>query len=67
MTGKEVRKLKDEEITIEVARLRRELFDLRSKGVSEKIVDTSAIGKIRRDIARLLTERNARRHARQQA
>ncbi len=67
MTGKEVRKLKDEEITIEVARLRRELFDLRSKGVSEKIVDTSAIGKLRRDIARLLTERNARRHAKQQA
>lgn len=67
MTGKEVRKLKDEEITIEVERLRRELFDLRSKGVSEKIVDTAAIGKLRRDIARLLTERNARRHAKQQA
>ncbi len=67
MTGDEVRKLKDEEITIEVERLRRELFDLRSKSVSEKIVDTSAIGKLRRDIARLLTERNARRHARQQA
>lgn len=60
MTGKEVRKLKDEEIAIEVRRLRRALFDLRSKGVSEKIVDTSAFGKHRRDIARLLGEMSRR-------
>jgi len=60
MTGTEVRALKDEEITVELGRLRGELLALRSKGVTEKIEDTSRFGKIRKDIARLLTEHKAR-------
>jgi len=65
MTPKEVRKLDDEEIQIEVRRLRRDLFDLRSQAVTEKITDTSRFGKIKKDIARLLTEQSVR--AKQQA
>ena len=60
MTGTEVRALKDEEITVELGRLRATLLSLSAKGVSEKIEDTSQFGKIKRDIARLLTEQNAR-------
>ena len=60
MTPNEVRKLDDEEIVIEVRRLRRELFDLRSHAVTEKITDTSRFGKIKKDIARLLTEQSSR-------
>ncbi|MHC4808842.1 MAG: 50S ribosomal protein L29 [Planctomycetota bacterium] len=60
MTPNEVRKLDDEEIVIEVRRLRRELFDLRSQAVTEKITDTSRFGKLKKDIARLLTEQSSR-------
>jgi len=61
MTGTEVRKLKDEEIAIEVRRLREKLFSLRSQTVTEKVEDTSQFRNLRRDIARLLTEQTARR------
>lgn len=63
MTGKEVRALKDEELTVELGRLRDRLFTLRSQSVTEKIEDNSQFTRIRRDIARLLTERTARRRA----
>jgi len=60
MTGAEVKAMKTEEIGEELGRLRTRLFELRNKSVSEKIEDTSQFGKIRRDIARLLTEQTAR-------
>lgn len=60
MTGAEVRALKDEEISVELDRLRGSLLSLRSKSVTEKIEDSSSFGKIRKDIARLQTERRAR-------
>ena len=61
MKAKEVRKLSDEEIDVEVARLRKRSFELRTQAVTEKIEDTTQFGATRRDIARLLTEQNARR------
>ena len=60
MTPKEVRKLSDEEIEVEIERLRRRHFELRTQSVTEKIEDTSQFGKIKKDIARLQTERQAR-------
>ncbi|MCA9295845.1 MAG: 50S ribosomal protein L29 [Phycisphaerales bacterium] len=60
MKTREVHKLSEEEITIEVVRLRRRMFELRQQAVTEKISDTTQFGKVRRDIARLLTERNMR-------
>ncbi|TVQ60541.1 MAG: 50S ribosomal protein L29 [Phycisphaerales bacterium] len=56
----EIHKYKDEEIVLELKRLRNTLFDLRTQAVTEKIQDSSRFGKVRRDIARLLTERRAR-------
>jgi large subunit ribosomal protein L29 len=60
MKAKEVHKLSGDEIGVEVARLRRRLFDLRTQAVTEKIEDTSQFRKTRRDLARLLTERSWR-------
>ncbi|MEM7518312.1 MAG: 50S ribosomal protein L29 [Planctomycetota bacterium] len=57
MTGKEVRALKDEEISIELKRLREKLFTLKVQTVTEKVEDSSQFGKVRKDIARLLTEK----------
>ncbi len=60
MKAKEIHKLSDEEIDVEVVRLRQRTFELRTQAVTEKIEDTSQFGSTRRDIARLLTERNSR-------
>lgn len=60
MKAKEVHKLSDEELDIEVKRLRDRLFELRNQAVTEKIEDTSQFRKIRKDIARLKTEQSGR-------
>lgn len=65
MKANEVHKLSDEEITVEVKRLRRHLFDLRTQSVTEKIEDVSQFTNARRDIARLLTEQRQREIERQ--
>jgi len=61
MKATEVHKLSDEEIDVEVVRLRKRSFELRTQAATEKIEDTSQFASTRADIARLLTERNARR------
>ena len=61
MKAQEAHKLNDEEIQVELDRLRRRVFDLKSQAVTEKLEDPTQIVKARRDIARLLTEQNARR------
>ncbi len=63
MKAKEVHKLSDEELKVETQRLRKRLFELRNQAVTEKIQDTSQFSKVRKDIARLLTEANMRRKA----
>jgi len=60
MKAKAVHKLGDEELTIEADNLRKKLFELKTQGVTEKIQDTSQYKKIRKDIARLLTEQCTR-------
>ncbi|MCC5823262.1 MAG: 50S ribosomal protein L29 [Phycisphaerales bacterium] len=63
MNGTEVRAMKTEEIAEELGRLRAKLFALKNKRASEKIEDTTQFMKLRRDIARLLTEQTARAKA----
>ena len=63
MTPKEVRKLNDEELTVEIDRLRRRHFELRNQAVTEKSEDVSQFSKIKKDIARLMTEQKAREGA----
>ncbi len=61
MKAKEVHELSDEEIEVELKRLRQRTFELRTQAVTEKIEDTSQFAKTRKDIARLLTEQATRR------
>ena len=63
MTGAEVKKLNDEQIKGEVGAIRTKLFDLRSQTVTDKVSDTSQFFKLRKDLARMLTERRARQIA----
>lgn len=51
----DLRELKIDELHMELDRLRRHLFDLRSQAVTEKLEDSSQLGKAKRDIARVLT------------
>jgi len=51
----EIRQLSDNELKAELERLKRQLFDLRSLAVTEKLEDPSMLGKTKRDIARVLT------------
>ncbi|GJQ30963.1 MAG: hypothetical protein HBSAPP03_28470 [Phycisphaerae bacterium] len=63
MKAKEVHAMKNEELALEIKNLRGKLYDLRSQAVTEKVEDTSQFRKVRADIARLLTEANARTRA----
>lgn len=60
MDAKEVKKLRDDELKSEVARLRTRLFDLRQQTVTEKVENTAQFGQLKKTIARLLTEQKAR-------
>jgi len=60
MKAAEVKKLRDDEIKAEAARLRKKLFELRAQTVTEKTKDSSQFRKTRKDLARVLTERSAR-------
>ena len=55
MTGAETRAMDPEKLAAELADLRRKLFTLQSQTVTEKVEDNSQFGKIKRDIARILT------------
>jgi len=55
MKVNEVRQLSDEELRMELQRVRRHLFDVRAQAVTEKLEDPSMLTKAKRDIARILT------------
>jgi large subunit ribosomal protein L29 len=55
MTGKEARQLTPEQLDGELTSLRGKLYTLRTQAVTEKVEDNSQFGKIKRDIARILT------------
>ncbi len=55
MKATEIRDLSDEELQLELERLRRHVFDLHAQAVTEKLEDPSLATKARRDIARILT------------
>lgn len=55
MKVSEFRDMKTEELFLDLERLRRRAFDLRSQAVTEKLQDPSLLTKTKRDIARLLS------------
>ncbi len=60
MKAVETHKMSDEELNVEQKRLRKQLFELRSQAVTEKLENPRQIRNLRRDIARVLTEAHAR-------
>ncbi len=56
----EVQQLNDDELNVELDRLRRHLFDLRSQAVTEKLENPAMIIKARKDVARILTVQRQR-------
>ena len=60
MKAEEVHKMSDQELNVELGRLRRQLYDLRSQAVTETLKDSMSIRNSRRDIARVLTEQRRR-------
>lgn len=57
----DVRKMTDEELSIELNTQRGRHFTLRTQSVTEKVEDHSQFGDLKKNIARLLTEQSARR------
>lgn len=56
----EVKNMSDEQLTETLSQVRRELYDLRSKAVTEKVENNREFGLLRRDVARVLTEQRSR-------
>lgn len=60
-TVAELHRLTPEQLSAELEDARKRLFTLRTQAATEKIEDPNQFRRTRRTIARLLTERNARR------
>jgi large subunit ribosomal protein L29 len=60
MKVKDLRQLSGEELQLELERVQRHLFDLRSQAVTEKLEDPSMLTKAKRDMARILTVQRER-------
>ena len=60
MKATETHKLSQEELKVEEQRLRRQLYDLRSQAVTEKLENPRQLRNVRRDIARIMTEKQLR-------
>lgn len=67
LTAADLRTKSDEELNELVKTTKNQLFEARFQNYTNRLNDTSKIGKLRRDLARLLTVINERRRAAQQA
>ncbi len=60
MKSSETHKMGEAELTEELDRLRKRLFELRSQAVTEKLENPRQLRHLRRDIARIKTEQRQR-------
>jgi large subunit ribosomal protein L29 len=60
MKVKDLRQLTGEELGLELERIQKHLFDLRSQAVTEKLEDPTMLTKAKRDMARILTVQRER-------
>ncbi len=51
----EIRGMNTEELSDQIETLKRKIFDLRCQKVTEKVEDTTLIGQLKKDIARIKT------------
>lgn len=55
MTAAEIRDLTDDEIQERIGEVREELFRLRFRSATQELEDSALVGKLKKDLARLLT------------
>jgi len=67
MKANEVHKMSDAELVETTSQLRTKLFELRSQSVTEKLENPRQLGQLRKDIARVLTEKRSRESASQES
>ncbi len=67
MKASEIREKTDQEINFEIEQCRKEIFDLRLKFQTNQLEDTSRIRTLRKDVARMETEKTARRKSAKQS
>ena len=60
MKSAEVHKMSDAELVETASQLRTQLFELRSQAVTEKRENPRQLGNLRKDVARVLTEKRRR-------
>ena len=60
MKATDTHKMSNDELREEVGRLRKQLCELRSQAVTEKLENPRLIQDLRRDVARILTEQHHR-------
>ena len=60
MKAHEVRTMSNEELENELESLKENLFNQKARGILGQLEDTTLLGKIRRDIARIKTIQRAR-------
>jgi large subunit ribosomal protein L29 len=60
MKTEDIKKLNDEEIGVELRRLRDRHFTLRSQAITDKVENNAEFGNVRKDVARLMTAKRAR-------
>ncbi len=61
MKAAEIREKTNEELDLEIEKCRKGIFDLRLKFQTNQLEDTSRIRALRKDVARIETEKTARR------
>jgi len=60
MKYSEVKEMQDAELQAKLEELQKEKFKLKCQGRTGELVNSAAVGKTRKDIARIKTELNAR-------
>ena len=61
MKNKEVNKLSVDELTNQLNKLKKDLFNMRFKKTSGPIEDTSKFSQIKKDVAKILTKINKKK------
>ena len=63
----EMRTQEEKELALQLKQARQRMFELRFKVTSEEISDTKELKRLQRDIARILTVQNKRKHKQKKA
>ena len=61
MKNKEVKNLSADELTIQLNKLKKDLFNMRFKKINGPIEDTSKFSQIKKDVAKILTKINKKK------